>query len=134
MSALYYANYFKFAQYNVKQQETMQKSTHNCSDRFGKFTSDYAKPTAMGKQERKEQTLELLVKSNCAFTPYVLFRNLKLRGATFERRSVNKYLAELVNEGLVEKIEYEKGNHVYLASDKAHKKFRAEKDGKKRLA
>ena len=91
----------------------------------------------MGKQERKEQTLELIVESNMAFTPYVLFRNLQLRGATFEYRSVKRYVSELYEGGLLEKIEYEKRQHLYIATDKAHKKFRdseTERKKKKQLA
>ena len=80
--------------------------------------------TTMGKQKRKEQTLELFVKSNMAFTPYVLFRNLQLRGATFEERSVKRYVSELYDDGFLEKIEYENRQHLYIATDKAHKKFR----------
>ena len=59
-----------------------------------------------------------------AFTPYVLFRNLQLRGATFEERSVKRYVSELYDDGFLEKIEYENRQHLYIATDKAHKKFR----------
>jgi len=58
----------------------------------------------MGKEERKDQVLVLLAESDLALTPYVLFRNLKMRGSTFERRTLQNYLNELLNEGRIEKI------------------------------
>jgi repressor of nif and glnA expression len=56
----------------------------------------------MGKEERKTIVLRLLDESNLSLTPYVLFRNLKDRGATFERRTLGNYLRELVEDGFVE--------------------------------
>jgi hypothetical protein len=119
-----YANYFNFARCSANQPMTKSYGTLPHIDNFGTLTSEYSKPTAMGKQERKEQTLELIVESNMAFTPYVLFRNLQLRGATFEYRSVKRYVSELHADGWLEKIEYDQRRHLYLATDKAHNKFR----------
>ncbi len=64
---------------------------------MGRFPED----DNMGKEDRKRQVLRLLVDSGFALPPAAIFRNAKLRGATFERRSVNNYLDELVDEGLV---------------------------------
>jgi Fe2+ or Zn2+ uptake regulation protein len=67
----------------------------------------------MGKEERKEQVLAVLADSGLALTPYVLYRNLKMRGATFERRSLGNYLPELVDEGRVERIDFDDGHPLY---------------------
>lgn len=58
----------------------------------------------MAKEERKQQVLKLLGESGLALTPYVIFRNLKMRGATFERRTLTNYLNELLEEGRIQKI------------------------------
>jgi predicted transcriptional regulator len=70
----------------------------------------------MSKEERKAQSLKLLDESDMAVTPYVLFRNLKFRGATFERRTLATYLSEFVEDGLVEKIEVD-GDPLYRITD-----------------
>jgi len=72
----------------------------------------------MGKEERKEQVLEILAQSDLALTPYVLFRNLKMRGATFERRTLGNYLAELVDENRVERLEFEQRDTLYQITNK----------------
>lgn len=66
----------------------------------------------MGKEERKRQVLRLLVESGLSLPPAVIFYNAKKRGATFERRSVDNYLEELVEEGYVEKEDTKKGYYV----------------------
>ena len=53
------------------------------------------KSSNMGKEERKRMVLGLLVESGLELPPAVIFDNLKRRGATFERRSVDNYLQEL---------------------------------------
>lgn len=58
----------------------------------------------MAKEERKQQVLKLLGESGVALTPYVIFKNLKMRGATFERRTLTNYLNELLDEGRIQKI------------------------------
>lgn len=70
----------------------------------------------MSKEERKAQALKLLDESDMAVTPYVLFRNLKMRGATFERRTLGTYLSEFVEEGFVEKIDVD-GDPLYQITD-----------------
>lgn len=77
----------------------------------------------MGKEERKAQVLVLLDESDLALTPYVLFRNLKMRGATFERRTLGNYLAELVEEGRIEKLDVE-GDPLYQITDDGRKSLR----------
>lgn len=66
----------------------------------------------MGKEDRKQAALRLLDESELALTPYVLYMNLRMRGATFERRTLANYLRELVDEGRVEKIDVE-GDALY---------------------
>jgi len=72
----------------------------------------------MGKEERKEQVLRILDESGLALTPYVLFRNAKMRGATFERRTLSNYLSELVDEGRVEKIIQDDETNLYRITEK----------------
>ena len=60
--------------------------------------------------------LGLLVESGLDLPPEVIFRNLKQRGATFERRSVDNYLSELREEGYVTKTDTKKG--YYSATEK----------------
>lgn len=60
---------------------------------------------SMGKEERKMLVLQLLHNSDLVLTPAVMFRNLKLQGATFERRTLSNYLDELIEEDRVEKID-----------------------------
>jgi repressor of nif and glnA expression len=59
----------------------------------------------MGREDRKRQTLEVLVESGMAVPLKVLTRNVKLQGATFEESSVRRYLNELLDDGLVIKID-----------------------------
>lgn len=57
----------------------------------------------MGKEDRIERVLNVLADGH-ALPPAVIFRNAKLHGADFERRSVNNYLGELLEEGHIEKV------------------------------
>lgn len=66
----------------------------------------------MGKEERKRQVLSILVESGLDLPPAVIFHNCKKRGATFERRSVNNYLDELVESGYVEKVPDTRGYYT----------------------
>jgi len=75
----------------------------------------------MGKEERKQQVLQILDESGLALTPYVLFRNAKMRGSTFERRTLSNYLAELVDEGRVEKIVQEDETNLYRITEEGRK-------------
>ncbi|WP_251342407.1 hypothetical protein [Haloplanus halophilus] len=79
----------------------------------------------MGKEERKEQVLQILAQSDLALTPYVLFRNLKMRGATFERRTLGNYLKELVDESRVERLEFESGDTLYQITNKGRESIEA---------
>lgn len=58
----------------------------------------------MGKEDRLKAVLGLLVEKDMHLPPNVIFHNLKERGATFERRSVNRYLKELLEEGYVDRV------------------------------
>jgi hypothetical protein len=97
-------------------------------DIFDNDMREYPNTTAMGKQERKQQTLELVVESNMAFTPYTLWRNLQLRGATFSYRSTKRFVSEMQDDGLLQKLEYEDRQNLYIASDEAHRQFRDSDD------
>ena len=59
----------------------------------------------VAREERIQLVLAYLVESDSALPPAAIFRNLKLRGATFERRSVTTFLAELHERGLVQKVD-----------------------------
>jgi repressor of nif and glnA expression len=59
----------------------------------------------VGKDDRIEMTRRLLVESGQAMPTQVIVRNLKRRGATFERSTVQRYLRELVERGEVVKID-----------------------------
>lgn len=59
---------------------------------------------SMGKEDRKRRVLRVLADGH-ALPPIVIFRNAKLQGADFERRSVNNYLPELHDDGLVRKVD-----------------------------
>ena len=59
----------------------------------------------VAREERLRLVLEYLVETESALPPAAIFRNLKLRGATFERRSVTYFLADLHDRGLVEKVD-----------------------------
>jgi len=74
-------------------------------DKFGTNIEGQATDGGMGKEDRKRRVLSLLVETNLALPPAVIFRNVKYRGADFERRSVNNYLSELADEGLVIKVD-----------------------------
>jgi repressor of nif and glnA expression len=84
----------------------------------------------MTKEDRKRQVLDLLVDTEMALPPAVLFRNLKLRGATFEYRSVKTYLRELTEAGYVRKVspdalqkgrleDADEGEGYYIATNRA---------------
>ena len=72
---------------------------------FGANNSRDGELSGMGKEERVRQVLGLLVESNLHLPPNVIFHNCKERGATFERRTVNRYLKELLEQGYVERVE-----------------------------
>ncbi len=78
----------------------------------------------MGKEERKEQVLQILDESGLALTPYVLFRNAKMRGSTFERRTLSNYLSELVEEGRVEKVVQEDETNLYRITEEGRDSLR----------
>ena len=77
----------------------------------------------MGKEERKDLVLRILDESDLSLTPYVLFRNLKMRGATFERRTLGNYLTELLEEEKIEKVQ-PNGDTLYRITDKGRKSLR----------
>jgi len=118
MLALFDARYFNVAKVAIISPMTAQYSACKRSDTYGKFTSVYANADDMGKQDRKLRTLEILVKSKLALTPQVLFMNLKLSGATFERRSVGTYLTEMEADGYVEALDINGRFTPYRATER----------------
>lgn len=76
----------------------------NQAHKFGANNSRGSKLSNMGKEERVRQVLGLLVESNLHLPPNVIFHNCKERGSTFERRTVNRYLKELLEQGYVERV------------------------------
>jgi len=61
----------------------------------------------VSKEDRVRQVLRVLVESGFALPPVAIFRNAKIRGATFERRSVNNYLDQLQEERKVKIVDPE---------------------------
>ncbi|MDB2226186.1 hypothetical protein PM023_16185 [Halorubrum ezzemoulense] len=59
----------------------------------------------MGQQDRRDFVLAVLEDSGVAMKPVDVFRNCKLRGGRFERRTTKSYLSELVESGDVLKID-----------------------------
>jgi predicted transcriptional regulator len=70
----------------------------------------------MGKEERMRQVLGILVESGLALPPAAIFYNLKERGATFERTSLDNYVRELREDGMIERVDDRKG--YYRATQK----------------
>ena len=61
----------------------------------------------MGVQERRAFVLDVLQESGMALRSVDLYRACKLRGATFEHRSVKNYLSHWIGEGAVLKVSSE---------------------------
>lgn len=59
----------------------------------------------MAQQERRAFVLAVLEDSAVAMKSIDVFRNCKLRGATFEHRSTKNYLSQLIDSGDVLKVD-----------------------------
>lgn len=70
----------------------------------------------MTKEDRKKAQLRLLAESDLVLSPALLHYNLRRRGATFSLNTVHRHLSEMVEEGLVEKVEESEG--YYAITDK----------------
>jgi Fe2+ or Zn2+ uptake regulation protein len=79
----------------------------NNSDKIEDNLHQQAKAEDMPKEDRKRKVLEILTDSGFALPKAAIYRNAKLRGATFARRSVDNYLEEMAQEGLVQKVDTE---------------------------
>lgn len=95
----------------------------NGTEKFGGTMRFRPDGGGMGKDERLRQVLTLLDESDLALTPYVLFRNLKMRGATFERRTLSNYLSELIDDGYVEKVK-STGDPLYQITENGREYLR----------
>lgn len=91
------------------------------ADTNGGSNNGDSESRSMGKEERMRQVLGLLVEKDLHLPPNVIFHNLKKSGATFERRTVNRYLKELLEEGYVERVEGTDG--FYRATRKGRKYY-----------
>ena len=91
------------------------------SDNSGGNNSKPDESSSMGKEERVRQVLGLLVETELHLPPNVIFHNCKERGATFERRTVNRYLKELLKEGYVERVNSTDG--FYKATEKGRRYY-----------
>lgn len=109
----------------------MNKDSKNCKSLRKQKTNKPMSPPSDGsrmtKEERRDKALQLLADSDVALTPYVLFRNLKMRGATFERRSVSNYLEELMELEYVERVE-QPGHDLYRITDRGREYLAGELD------
>jgi len=70
----------------------------------------------MPKSDREEAVLALLAEISEPLPPAVIYRILRLRGATFARRSVERYCSELADRGDLEKIDPEAMENGGLAA------------------
>lgn len=67
--------------------------------------TDGGDTTDMTKAERKEVLLEFMAEHQLALPPSAIYRNLRLhKQITFSERSVENYLDEFVDEGLIARI------------------------------
>jgi hypothetical protein len=80
---------------------------------------DGRKPGDMAPEDRRQFVLEVLEASGVAMRPVDVFRNCKLRGGTFERRSTVTYLNQLVDSGEVLKVESEALNDGEIVAEDA---------------
>jgi repressor of nif and glnA expression len=98
----------------------MHKKTEQRNMSNGENITSCRDASTMGKEERMRLVLEILDESQLALPPAVIFRNLKVRGATFERRSVNNYLEELSEQGYLRKVDpkhMEEGGYETVGPD-----------------
>ena len=59
----------------------------------------------MGPSDRRARVLAVLEQSGVAMKGVDVWRNCKVRGATFERRTTKYYLAQLLEDGQVVKVD-----------------------------
>jgi predicted transcriptional regulator len=78
-------------------------------DVFGEGMAENDDNDSMGKEERKRQVLGLLVESGLALPPTAILWNCKAEGATFERRTLDNYVEELVEDGYIKKVDEKRG-------------------------
>lgn len=86
-------------------QPAENNSVVSCNDTSEEIMSYAGDRSSMAKEERKKQVLQLLADTDLSLTPYVILHNLKMRGATFERRTLANYLNELVDEGRIQRLD-----------------------------
>lgn len=86
----------------------MQNSARTCQN-GGKTTFKYMNlgTGTMPKQDRERAVLALLAELGEPLPPVLIYRILRVRGATFGRRSVMRYCSELGERGDLRKIDPE---------------------------
>mgnify|MGYP002760827024 CR=1 FL=1 len=75
------------------------------SDRITFVKSDGGNMGNMATEDRRKQVLAVLEESGVAMKSIDVFRNCKLRGSTFERRTTKRYLTQLIERGEVLKVD-----------------------------
>lgn len=68
--------------------------------------------SSMGKEERRRAILEFLADSDLALPPKPIYINMRRRGATFGRKTVERHLKDMVEEGLVDRVLEEEGYYA----------------------
>ena len=88
--------------------EGSSRATSHKTTRSRPLKSNAPERDAMSKEDRKALVLQYLVHTRLALPPSVLYRNLRLRqNATFGSSTLDNYLEELHEEGLITRIDPE---------------------------
>lgn len=74
----------------------------------------------MGKEERQRAVLGLLVESDLDLPPNVILNNLDKHGLDLGRRTVNRYLKQLSENGYVETVDGTDGHYTATESGKEY--------------
>jgi hypothetical protein len=102
--------------------------THSQNSRIQTIIRESHERDTVPKEERQQLVLNFMARHELALPPRAIFRNLRLQhNATFARRSLVNYLDELVDDGLLMRVQPEKledreivaanGSGYYLITD-----------------
>jgi hypothetical protein len=75
------------------------------NDSFGEYKAVTEDSEDMAKEDRVAQLLEVMADVGSPLPSKALYLNARLRGARFSRRTVDGYLAELRDRGLVRRVD-----------------------------
>lgn len=70
----------------------------------------------MGKEERRRAILEFLAGCDLALPPKPIYVNMSRQGATFGKKTIERHLGDMADEGLVERVLEAEG--YYAITDK----------------